>query len=160
MTELSTSSAGKGTAASAAAAAGYSGKLISAASIASPFQSDISQTIAHRRSQGKKIPKLVGILATPSPPSVAYAEWTKKACEQVGIEFEIWKTWQDVKREEEEVEEDATVAMEGIEEDQPRETDLEADVEDLIIAANADDDIHGIMVSLLRAAPCALYACR
>ncbi|UZJ55490.1 hypothetical protein CBS101457_004810 [Exobasidium rhododendri] len=126
-----------------AGAAEYPGKLISAASIASPFQSEISKTIATRRSQGKRIPRLVGILATPSPPSVAYAEWTKKACEQVGIEFEIWKTWEDA---EEGTSRDGEVEMEGIEEDRALSTDLEADVEELIIAANANDDIHGIMV--------------
>ena len=123
-------------------ATAYPGKLVSAASIASPFQADITDTIARRRTQAKRIPKLVGILATPSPPSVAYAEWTKKACEQVGIDFEIWRTWQD---DEEVAQQDAKSAMEGIEEDKP-DTALEADVEDLIIAANADDAIHGIMV--------------
>jgi methylenetetrahydrofolate dehydrogenase (NAD+) len=119
----------------------YPGKLVSAASIAKPFQEDVANVISKRNAQGKTTPKLVGILATPSPPSVAYAEWTKKACEQVGIKFEIWKTWQDYQQDVKQSSND----MQGVEKEK-LDTDLEADVEDLIIAANADDDIHGIMI--------------
>lgn len=111
------------------------GKLVQASGIAAPYQDDIKKAIESRIQQGKSRPKLVGILATPSPPSVAYAEWTRKACEAVGIEFEIWKTWDD--------------SVEVKEEDHKGSApdfDLEADVEDLIIAANADDKVHGIMV--------------
>lgn len=111
------------------------GKLVQASGIAAPYQDAIKEAIQTRIQQGKPRPKLVGILATPSPPSVAYAEWTRKACEAVGIEFEIWKTWDD--------------SVEVKEEDHKGSApdfDLEADVEDLIIAANADDKVHGIMV--------------
>ncbi|PWY99736.1 NAD(P)-binding protein [Testicularia cyperi] len=111
------------------------GKLVQASGIAAPYQDAIKQAIQSRIDQGKSRPKLVGILATPSPPSVAYAEWTRKACEAVGIEFDIWKTWDDT--------------VEVKEEDHKGSApdfDLEADVEDLIIAANADDKVHGIMV--------------
>ena len=111
------------------------GKLVQASGIAAPYQEAIKEAIQARIDQGKSRPKLVGILATPSPPSVAYAEWTRKACEAVGIEFEIWKTWDD--------------SVEVKEEDHKGSApdfDLEADVEDLIIAANADDKVHGIMV--------------
>ncbi|SPO37580.1 related to MTD1 - methylenetetrahydrofolate dehydrogenase (NAD+) [Pseudozyma flocculosa] len=116
------------------------GKLIQASGIAAPYQEAIKEAIQARVDAGKSRPKLVGILATPSPPSVAYAEWTRKACEAVGIEFEIWKTW-----------DDAAVAAndEGGEANHAGtapDFDLEADVEDLIIAANADDKVHGIMV--------------
>lgn len=142
MTEAGSSTLSKA-AAAAAAASEYPGKLVSAASIASPFQNDITQAIAKRKAQGRNLPKLIGILATPSPPSVAYAEWTKKACEQVGIQFEIWKTWQDEK--DNSNQQEKINYMQGVEEEKP-DTDLEADVEDLIIAANADDDVHGIMV--------------
>ena len=117
------------------------GKLASAVSIANPFQTSIAEAITARRQKGQKTPKLVGILATPSPPSVAYAQWTKKACEQVGIEFEIWQTWSESEKKED--------AMDGVEEQSTQQrpnSDLEADVEDLIIAANANDSIHGIMV--------------
>ncbi|GAC94146.1 hypothetical protein PHSY_001715 [Pseudozyma hubeiensis SY62] len=111
------------------------GKLVKASGIAEPYQDAIKEAIQARIDQGKSRPKLVGILATPSPPSVAYAEWTRKACEAVGIEFEIWKTWDD--------------SVEVKEEDHKGSApdfDLEADVEDLIIAANADEKVHGIMV--------------
>lgn len=117
------------------------GRLASAVSIAGPFQSSIAKAITARRQKGQTIPKLVGILATPSPPSVAYAQWTKKACEQVGIEFEIWQTWSENDRKEN--------AMDGVEEQSSQQrpnSDLEADVEDLIIAANSNESIHGIMV--------------
>ncbi|EST05584.2 Tetrahydrofolate dehydrogenase/cyclohydrolase, catalytic domain protein [Kalmanozyma brasiliensis GHG001] len=111
------------------------GKLVQASGIAAPFQDAIKEAIQARVDQGKSRPKLVGILPTPSPPSVAYSEWTRKACEAVGIEFEIWKTWDD--------------SVEVKEEDHKGtapDFDLEADVEDLIIAANADESVHGIMV--------------
>lgn len=111
------------------------GKLVQASGIAAPYQDAIKDAIQTRIQHGKSRPKLVGILATPSPPSVAYAEWTRKACEAVGIEFEIWKTWDD--------------SIQVNEEDHKGSApdfDLEADVEDLIIAANADDKVHGIMV--------------
>lgn len=144
MTHTMAESANTGSSAKPAASASTDGvaanmgKLASAAAIANPFQGAIADAIAMRRQEGKKIPKLIGILATPSPPSVAYAQWTKKACEQVGIEFEIWQTWS-------EPEEGEGEAMEGVEQERPN-SDLEADVEDLIMAANSDDSINGIMV--------------
>lgn len=120
--------------------AALTGKLASAAAVAGPFQSDITDTISNRKQHGRTIPKLIGILAKPSPPSIAYAQFTKKACEQVGINFEIWQTWA--------TDEDhqGDTSMQKEEEVKRPDTDLEADVEDLIIAANADDSIHGIMV--------------
>ncbi|KAK4538868.1 hypothetical protein RGQ29_032302, partial [Quercus rubra] len=93
------------------------GKLASAAVIAKSFTDSITEQISARVASGKKKPRLVGILATPSPPSIAYAESTKRACEAVGMEFDIWRTW-----------------------------DQKDDVEDLIIAANADESVDGIMV--------------
>ncbi|CBQ72981.1 related to MTD1-methylenetetrahydrofolate dehydrogenase (NAD+) [Sporisorium reilianum SRZ2] len=111
------------------------GKLVQASGIAAPYQDAIKEAIQARIEQGKSRPKLVGILATPSPPSVAYAEWTRKACEAVGIEFEIWKTW-----------DDSVEVKEDNHKGTAPDFDLEADVEDLIIAANADDKVYGIMV--------------
>ncbi|WFD36195.1 methylenetetrahydrofolate dehydrogenase (NAD(+)) [Malassezia cuniculi] len=115
----------------------YSGKLLQAAVIAKPFQESIQEDIKVRKEHGKKAPKLVGILAKPSPPSIAYAEWTGKACESVGIEFEIWKTW-----------DDSVVPKEGVEDADAslQNYGLEADVEDLILAANRDNTVDGIMV--------------
>ena len=113
------------------------GKLIQASAIAAPYQEAIKTAIAERVAAGKTRPKLVGILAKPSPPSVAYAEWTRKACEAVGIEFDIWRTWDDAA---------PTNAHADAHAGSAPDFDLEADVEDLIIAANADDSVHGIMV--------------
>lgn len=119
------------------AAPQYPGKLIQAANIAKPFQEAIQKDVQERKEQGKAIPKLVGILAKPSPPSIAYAEWTGKACEAVGIKFESWKTWDDsVMPQEGQESTDASLQNFG----------LEADVEDLILAANRDSSVDGIMV--------------
>ncbi|CAO1634541.1 unnamed protein product [Parajaminaea phylloscopi] len=109
------------------------GKLVSAAALAKPFIDSITSQIEARVGSGKRRPRLVGILATPSPPSIAYAEWTKKACESVGMEFDIWRTW------------DQQPGEEPPSEDE-KKPGLEDDVEDLIIAANADDKVDGIMV--------------
>jgi hypothetical protein len=128
------------------------GRLASAAAIANPFQAALSAATAARKAAGKRAPKLVGILATPSPPSVAYAEWTKKACEAVGIEFEIWRTWDEAAQDEPmdgqtpKPEGKSDAAAEPAAAEKP-DMELEGDVEDLIIAANASDDVHGIMVS-------------
>ncbi|PWN47089.1 NAD(P)-binding protein [Violaceomyces palustris] len=119
------------------------GKLVQASGIAAPFQEAIKSAIEKRLEQGKPRPKLVGILATPSPPSVAYAEWTRKACESVGIEFEIWRTWEEAP--EADVKKEGEQASEEFKGSAP-DLDLEADVEDLIIAANSDESVHGIMV--------------
>ena len=115
----------------------YPGKLLQAAAIAKPFQENIERDINERQDKGKSIPKLVGILAKPSPPSIAYAEWTGKACETVGIKFEIWKTW-----------DDSVIPQEGQEDKDAclQNFGLEADVEDLILAANRDTTVDGIMV--------------
>ena len=115
----------------------YPGKLLQAAAIAKPFQENIDRVINERQDKGKSIPKLVGILAKPSPPSIAYAEWTGKACETVGIKFEIWKTW-----------DDSVIPQEGQEDKDAclQNFGLEADVEDLILAANRDTTVDGIMV--------------
>lgn len=118
------------------------GALILASKIAAPFQDAVREATKLRKESGLSTPKLVGILATPSPPSVAYAEWTKKACQDVGINFEIWKTWEDSEVKEGEGEGNGEGKKDGHE-----DLDLEADVEDLIIAANADKSVHGIMVS-------------
>ena len=70
-------------------------------------------------------PKLVGLLANSSAPSRAYAQWTAKACEAVGIEYEL--------REVGNKEGDEGTAEQG-------------EVEEAILDANADPSIHGIMV--------------
>lgn len=117
----------------------YPGKLLQAVAIAKPFQESIEAEIGQRKDKNLSVPKLVGILAKPSPPSIAYAEWTRKACEAVGINFEIWKTWDD-----EELGKDAESKLSTPESLQ--NFGLEADVEDLILAANRDKSVDGIMV--------------
>lgn len=116
----------------------YPGKLLQAAAIAKPFQESIEAEIAERKEKHLTVPKLVGILAKPSPPSIAYAEWTRKACEAVGIRFEIWKTWDDAKTDENPAEHSEPESLQNF--------GLEADVEDLILAANRDKSVDGIMV--------------
>lgn len=115
----------------------YPGKLLQATAIAKPFQEEIQTVVNQRKEKGLRVPKLVGILSKPSPPSIAYAEWTAKACEAVGINFEIWKTWDDSV----EVTEDNKGGSDSL-----NNMGLEADVEDLILAANRDKSIDGIMV--------------
>jgi len=115
----------------------YPGKLLQAAAIAKPFQEGISSEIQERTAKSLPVPKLVGILAKPSPPSIAYAEWTGKACEAVGIKFEIWKTWEDTEASIEELQ-NTPESLQNF--------GLEADVEDLILAANRDKSVDGIMV--------------
>lgn len=118
----------------------YPGKLLQAAAIAKPFQEVIESDIKQRSEAGRAIPKLVGILAKPSPPSIAYAEWTRKACVAVGINFEIWKTWEDAEQE--------SVASENGASESLQNFGLEADVEDLILAANRDKSVDGVMVRM------------
>lgn len=116
----------------------YPGTLLQAAAIAKPFQESIESEISQRKER-LPVPKLVGILAKPSPPSIAYAEWTRKACMTVGINFEIWKTWDDSQSAEETAEASTHQSLQNF--------GLEADVEDLILAANRDKTVDGIMVS-------------
>lgn len=73
-------------------------------------------------------PKLVGILATTAAPSKWYAEFTRKQCVDLGVEFVLRR-----------VGAAAESALEGGQ-------DAGA-VEEAIIDANGDDSIDGIMVS-------------
>ena len=113
----------------------YPGKLLQATLLAGPFQNEISSAIQARKEKQLRVPKLVGILAKPNPPSIAYSEWTRKACEAVGIVFETWKTWDG---DAEQTQSDKPESLQNF--------GLEADVEDLILAANRDSSVDGIMV--------------
>lgn len=93
-------------------------------SVAKPFRAAIIATT----STASPRPKLVGILANSSAPSRAYAQWTAKACEAVGIEYELREIGQ--------------AASEGQEEG----TAEQGEVEEAILEANADAGVHGIMV--------------
>ncbi|GAA5846232.1 hypothetical protein JCM3766R1_000759 [Sporobolomyces carnicolor] len=91
--------------------------------IAKPFRSAIQATTAELSPR----PKLVGILANSNAPSRAYASWTAKACEAVGIEYEL---------------REVGIVAQGGEEG----TAEQGEVEEAILAANEDDAVNGIMV--------------
>ncbi|GAA6010996.1 hypothetical protein JCM8202_003858 [Rhodotorula sphaerocarpa] len=91
--------------------------------IAKPFRTQIQAATAELQPR----PKLVGILANSGAPSRAYANWTAKACEAVGIDYEL-----------REVGIVADGASEG--------TAEQGEVEEAILAANEDDNVNGIMV--------------
>lgn len=96
------------------------GVLFKADSIAETFRSEIKSALA----TALRPPKLVGILATTAAPSKFYAEFTKKQCDALGVEFVLRKT--------------GAAADESL---APGEG-----VEEAIIEANEDDDVDGIMV--------------
>ncbi|KAK4055091.1 Methylenetetrahydrofolate dehydrogenase [NAD(+)] [Microbotryomycetes sp. JL201] len=93
-------------------------------SVAKPFRA----VIVAATSQAAVKPKLVGLLANSSAPSRAYAQWTAKACQAVGIEYELREIGQQQQNEDQ------------------RETAEHAEVEQAILEANDDDSVHGIMV--------------
>lgn len=99
------------------------GLLLKADSIANTFRSEVRNSLA----VCTRAPKLVGILATSSAPSKFYAEFTKKQCEELGVEFVLKKTGAA----------DTGEFGEG------------EGVEEAIIEANEDDSVDGIMVCTL-----------
>ena len=96
------------------------GLLLKADSIAATFRDEVKQSLEQCRIR----PKLVGILATSSAPSKNYAEYTKKQCDEFGVNFTLIKTGAAVSPD----------LSEGY------------GVEEAIIKANEDNSIHGIMV--------------
>lgn len=67
-------------------------RTVNASEVAANYTSEISSAIqtSLSSSSSAKRPKLVGILCgQKDSPSVTYADWTKKACESVGIEYEL-----------------------------------------------------------------------
>ncbi|GAA5878613.1 hypothetical protein JCM1840_003528 [Sporobolomyces johnsonii] len=91
--------------------------------VAKPFRSAIQQTCEQLTPR----PKLVGILANSGAPSRAYASWTAKACEAVGIHYEL---------------REVGVVKEGKDEG----TAEQGEVEEAILEANEDENVNGIMV--------------
>lgn len=89
--------------------------------IAKKFRQEITDALTNGT---VKRAKLVGLLATTSAPSRAYAEWTSKACEAIGIEYELRE----------------------IKPDEGDESAGQGQVEEAILEANADDEVNGIMV--------------
>ena len=96
------------------------GLLLKADSIAAAFRDEVKESLEQCRIR----PKLVGILATSSAPSMNYAEYTKKQCDELGVEFALIKTG-------------AAVSP---------DLDEGYGVEEAIIEANEDNSVHGIMV--------------
>ena len=96
------------------------GLLLKADSIAITFRDEVKRSLEQCRIR----PKLVGILATSSAPSKNYAEYTKKQCDELGVEFVLIKTG-------------AAVSP---------DLDEGYGVEEAIIEANEDNSVHGIMV--------------
>jgi methylenetetrahydrofolate dehydrogenase (NAD+) len=96
------------------------GLLLKADSIAATFHDEVKQSLEQCRIR----PKLVGILATSSAPSKNYAEYTKKQCNDLGVEFVLIETGAAVSPD----------LGEGY------------GVEEAIIEANEDNSVHGIMV--------------
>ncbi|BGP12263.1 hypothetical protein JCM10213_000043 [Rhodosporidiobolus nylandii] len=91
--------------------------------VAKPFRSALVDAVSKLSVK----PKLVGILANSSAPSRAYASWTAKACEAVGITYEL---------------REVGIVAEGATEG----TAEQGEVEEAILAANEDDAVNGIMV--------------
>ncbi|ELU45687.1 methylenetetrahydrofolate dehydrogenase [Rhizoctonia solani AG-1 IA] len=99
------------------------GKLVKADTIAAKvFRTEIEQAISGSSARARK-PRLLGILSTSSAPSRSYAQFTKKTCEAIGIDFVLKEVGGAV---------EGGVDGEGAEE--------------AIIEANEDRNIDGIMV--------------
>lgn len=96
------------------------GVLLKADPIASAFRDEIKTSI----SQSVRPPKLVGILATSAAPSKFYAEFTRKQCHELGVEFVLKKI--------------GAAADPSLSEGEG--------VEEAIIEANNDESVDGIMV--------------
>lgn len=99
-------------------------RTITGEAVAVPFRAAITATT----SSASPRPKLVGLLANTNAPSRAYAQWTAKACEAVGIDYELREVG-------------STAEGERAE---------QGEVEEAILKANADRDVHGIMVYVSR----------
>lgn len=96
------------------------GLLLKADPIAAAFRDEVKASLAECR----RPPRLVGILATSSAPSRNYAEFTKKQCAELGVDFVLKTTG-------------AAVSSDLGEGD---------GVEEAIIEANEDESVDGIMV--------------
>lgn len=64
------------------------GILITASKVATPFKSELLSALASPRFSSRP-PHLVGILATKKEDARTYAEFTKEACETLGITYEL-----------------------------------------------------------------------
>ncbi|WWD06644.1 hypothetical protein V865_004737 [Kwoniella europaea PYCC6329] len=101
------------------------GLLVTAGKVHTPFKTELLSAMASNRFNNTP-PKLIGILATKKEDARTYAEFTKKACEQIGIQFELRLVGE---------------AREGLDGE-----GVGIDVEEGILEANDDPEVHGIMV--------------
>ncbi|KAL7419712.1 Methylenetetrahydrofolate dehydrogenase [NAD(+)] [Cryptotrichosporon argae] len=110
---------------SSADASAPQGILVTATRVHVPFKSELLAAVAGERFQ-KRPPHLVGILATNKEDAKSYAEFTRRACEQIGINYELRLVG------------DARQGMDG--------EGVSIGVEEAILEANDDNDVDGIMV--------------
>jgi methylenetetrahydrofolate dehydrogenase (NAD+) len=113
------------------------GILVKADTIAEPFLAELKATLANSPSRSRP-PKLLGILATTNAPSRSYAEFTRKQCVGLGIEFELREVGAALGGRE--------AGADGTSGDSTSNGD---GVEEAIIEANADNNVDGIMVCAL-----------
>lgn len=118
---------------------GGKGILLKADPIAHQFRAEVQSSLSTLSHNGKRKPKLVGILATSSSPSRYYAEFTRKQCEELGFEFELRRTGAALNEEG-----DSEVAKEG--EGEKKRLGEGEGVEEVIVEANEDESVDGIMV--------------
>jgi methylenetetrahydrofolate dehydrogenase (NAD+) len=102
------------------------GILLKVDPIADAFRAEVKDGLA----ASHRAPTLVGILATDASPSRFYADFTRKQCEGLGMRFILKEVGSAVKQS---VGEEARSDGDGVEE--------------VIIEANEDDNVDGIMVS-------------
>jgi methylenetetrahydrofolate dehydrogenase (NAD+) len=113
------------------------GTLLKADTVAGPFLAELKASLANSTSRSRP-PKLVGILATANAPSRSYAEFTRKQCVGLGIEFELREVGAALGGRE--------AGADGARADGTSNGD---GVEEAIIEANADSTVDGIMVCAL-----------
>lgn len=97
------------------------GILLKGDAVAGTFKDEIQSAV----SCAARAPKLVGILGTSAAPSRFYADFTKKQCDALGVEYVLKET--------------GKAADPALEEGEG--------VEEAIIEANEDESVDGIMVS-------------
>jgi hypothetical protein len=111
------------------------GILLKADTIAEPFLAEVKASLVNSISRSRA-PKLVGILATANAPSRSYAEFTRKQCVALGIEFELREVG-------------AALAGSEAGANGNGTGGIGDGVEEAIIEANADDTVDGLMVRAL-----------
>jgi hypothetical protein len=124
-----------------APAAAPKGTLLKADTIAEPFLAELKASVTNSTTRSRP-PKLVGILAATNAPSRSYAEFTRKQCIGLGIEYELREVGAALVRE---------AGADGANADETSNGD---GVEDAIIEANADNTVDGIMVRALSSTFC------